>query len=91
MIVNEPSYSNFSLNDKNVESYVSEFCESAKKNNLGVITLHTASKEIKSCNFKNAINIRFTSKMKMFYSIQDERFLVLEQFIRQFKLWSKYK
>ena len=92
LIVGEPSYNGEGLRDENLEKYVKETCKSAEKFGLGMITLYSSDKELSVCSgWKNSITVKFKSKLRKFYAIEDERLFALEQFTRQFKLWNKYK
>ena len=91
LIANEPSYTNTTLTDENIERNVRALCTSAERSKANLITLHTSGKFLEACSFNGASTIKFKSKLKIYYSIQDERLMVLEQFIRQFRLWEKYE
>ena len=67
-------------------------CETCRKWNTGLITLHNYEPSIPSCSdWENSLSVFFGSKLRMHVGIQDERLFVVEQFVRQFQLYKKYK
>ena len=92
VITDQPVYSGTKIKSEDLDIVTRPLCASCKQSNIGLITLHTSKREFHSCSlWENGLSVHFNTKLKPKFSIQDERFFVLEQFIRQFKLWEKYK
>lgn len=92
VITDQPIYSGHKITSKNLQYATHPLCDSCKRTNVGLITLHTSTTKFETCSlWPNGLSVHFNSKMRTKFSIQDERFFVLEQFIRQFRLWEKYK
>ena len=67
-------------------------CQSAKHWNEGLITLHTYDGDMSFCEgWDNVLSVKFKSSMSKYVSLHDERLFVIEQFVRQYKLWEIYE
>ena len=74
------------------EGMTEPLCKSAKHWNVGLITLLSHSGNLSTCeSWYNGVVVHFDSLLTESVPLHDERLFVLEQFIRQYKLWKIYK
>ena len=79
------------LKDDKLNEFVGPMCDSAKRWNEGLITLHTSTKEIKRCSgWENSLQVKFKSKLTKMITFHDERLFVVEKFIKKYELQKRY-
>lgn len=92
MITGKPNFWFTQFTDKNLDQMSEPLCRSAKHFGEGLITLISSPSNATLCgSWKDGLVVRFDSLLSNVIPIHDERLFVVEQFIRQFGLWKKYK